>query len=114
MAYTCSVDGPGRQALALSVGLRIKRIENESVCCHFGGLFSPSVWGIETSDKYDKYDKKILEKYIINFILGEGAAPLLPAPLGEGGPSAEKSIIFISFVRCGVPHIKAGTWVRKP
>jgi hypothetical protein len=33
----------------------------------FGGFFS-SVWGIETSDKYDKYDKKIIEKvFLENF-----------------------------------------------
>jgi hypothetical protein len=53
------------------------------------------VWGIETSDKYDKYDKKILEKYFINFFLGEGAAPFSQRRWEKGAP-APKNLSYLS------------------
>lgn len=73
-----------------------------------GGLF-PSVWGIETSDKTDKYDKKSLKSiFRIFFRRKKGGAGVGGGRWGSGPPAAKKSIIFISFVRCGVPHIKSG------
>jgi hypothetical protein len=77
-----------------------------------GGFFPPPCGVLRRRINMINMIKKYLKSIFRKILSKKHRGPVVRA--GGGGGGGEKSIIFICFVRCGVPHIKSGYADRKP